>query len=276
MIKKHLLTCALALVVLLSSKLFIYSTPVKTESEMNSLVKAEKAVKRHRLVLEKEKIAIEEKRKSDYLSSLNFANETLPQDVNFVDRRMKRSLEKFSYHKLRTHKLHRIAKQWFPKIEPILKKHGIPEDFKYMPLVESGLKSGTSHRGASGYWQFMPGTARTFGLKVNNQVDERQDIVKSTEAAARYIKALHKIFGNWTLTAAAYNVGEGSLLKTMKIQDENNYYLLSLNSETASYIYKLISMKEIIENPDVYGYRPASGKGMIAENITEGNSGNRL
>lgn len=275
MIKKHLVTCTFALVVLLSTKLFIYSTPVKTESEINSQTNADKAVKRHRVAFEKEKIALKKEEKAAYLSSLNFANETLPQDVNAVDRRMKRNLDKFSYHNLQTHKLHRLANQWFPVIEPILKKHGIPEDFKYMPLVESGLKSGTSHKGASGYWQFMPGTARAFGLRVNGKVDERQDIVKSTEAAAKYIKALHKIFGNWTLTAAAYNVGEGRLLRSIKSQDENNYYLLSLNAETASYIYKLISMKEIIENPSIYGYRPASGKGMLAENATD-NKDNRL
>jgi len=276
MIKKHLLTCALALVILVSTKLFIYSTPVKTETEINTLIKAEKAVKRQRVLLEKERKALEKEEKEKYFSSLNFANETLPQDVNSVDRRMRRNLDRFSYHNLQSHKLHRIAKQWFPKIEPILKKHGIPEDFKYMPLVESGLKSGTSHKGASGYWQFMPETARSFGLKVNGQVDERQDIEKSTEAAAKYIKALYNKFGNWTLAAAAYNVGEGSLLKVMKRQREDNYYLLSLNAETASYIYKLISMKEIIENPSIYGYRPASGRGMIAENTAEKSSDNRL
>src|SRR5690606_1606222 len=149
----------------------------------------------------------------------------------------------FSHQNLQTHKLHRIAEQWLPKIEPILRRHGIPEDFKYVPLVESGLKSGTSHRGASGYWQFMPATARSFGLKVNGKIDERQDIIKSTEAAARYIKALYKIFGNWTLVAAAYNVGEGSLLRSIKSQGVDNYYLLSLNAETTSYVYRLISMK---------------------------------
>jgi len=271
-----MLTCALAVFVLLSTKLFIYSTPVKTESEINDLINVEKVVQRHRIILKKEKLVLEAEKKAAYYSSLNFANETLPQDVNSVDRRMKRNLDKFSYRNLQTHKLHRKAEQWFPTIEPILRKHGIPDDFKYMPLVESGLKSGTSPKGASGYWQFMPGTARSFGLKVNGNMDERQDIVKSTEAAAKYIKALHKIFGNWTLTAAAYNVGEGSLLRTMRRQKEDNYYLLSLNAETASYIYKLISMKEIIENPSIYGYRPASGKGMIAENTIGISVDNRL
>ena len=271
-----MLTCVLAVVFLLSTKLFIYSTPVKTESETNELINVEKVVQRHRVELEKEKVALEKERREEYYSSLNFANEALPQDVNSVDRRMKRNLDKFSYRNLQTHKLHRKAEQWFPTIVPILRKHGIPDDFKYMPLVESGLKSGTSPKGASGYWQFMPATARSFGLKVNGTTDERQDIVKSTEAAAKYIKSLYKIFGNWTLTAAAYNVGEGSLQRTIKRQKEDNYYLLSLNAETASYIYKLISMKEIIENPSIYGYRPASRKGMIAENTFGAEFNNRL
>ncbi|HUH20108.1 lytic transglycosylase domain-containing protein [Albibacterium sp.] len=261
MIKKHLLTCALAVVVLLGSKLFIYSTPVKSEAETRSLIDDDKIVERHRLALEVEK-------KEKYYSSLNFANEEIPAGIKSVDRRMKRNLNKFSYRNLQTHKLHRTAKEWFPKIVPILKKHGIPEDFKYMPLVESGLRSGTSHRGASGYWQFMPGTARAFGLKVNSKVDERQDILKSTEAAAKYLNALHDIFGNWTLVAAAYNMGEGGLLKSMRNQGKDNYYLLSLNAETSAYVYRLISMKEIIENPDIYGYLPASGKGMLTENIS--------
>jgi len=251
----------LAVVVLLGSKLFIYSTPVKSEVETSNLMKDDKIVERHRLALEVEK-------KEKYYSSLNFANEEIPVGIKSVDIRMKRNLNKFSYRNLQTHKLHRTAKKWFPKIVPILKKYGIPEDFKYMPLVESGLRSGTSHRGASGYWQFMPETARAFGLKVNSQVDERQDIVKSTEAAAKYLKALHDIFGNWTLAAAAYNMGEGGLLRSMRNQGKDSYYLLSLNAETSAYVYRLISMKEIIENPDIYGYLPASGKGMLTENIS--------
>lgn len=270
MIKKHLLTCTLAVVVLLGSKLFIYSTPVKSEAETRSLMGDDKIVERHRLALEVE-------RKEKYYSSLNFANEEIPAGIKSVDTRMKRNLNKFSYRNLQTHKLHRTAKEWFPKIVPILRKYGIPEDFKYMPLVESGLRSGTSHRGASGYWQFMSETARAFGLKVNAQVDERQDIMKSTEAAAKYLNALHDIFGNWTLAAAAYNMGEGGLLKSMRNQGKDNYYLLSLNAETSAYVYRLISMKEIIENPDIYGYLPASGKGMLAENISyQWDLGNRL
>jgi len=276
MIKKHVLTCVLALVALLGSKLFIFSTPVKSELETTQQIKAEKAVERHRKAFKKELLALEKERKEAYYSNLNFAGETLPQDVTSVEKRLKRNLDKFSYSNLKTHRLHRVSQDWFPIIEPILKKHGIPDDFKYVPLIESGLKSGTSHKGASGYWQFMPGTARAFGLKVDGKVDERQDIRKSTEAAAKYIKALHNIFGNWTLTAAAYNVGEGSLLRSIKKQGQDNYYLLSLNKETSAYVYRLISMKEIIENPAIYGYRPSVTRGLVASNNEAEAEGRKL
>jgi hypothetical protein len=114
----------------------------------------------------------------------------------------------------------------------------------------------------------MPNTAREFGLTVNGTVDERNDLAKSTEAACKYIKELYRQFGSWTLAAAAYNVGEGSLRRSMKAQKQDNYYLLSLNAETAAYVYRIVSMKEIIENPAQYGYH-AKSKGLLASNIDE-------
>jgi hypothetical protein len=111
----------------------------------------------------------------------------------------------------------------------------------------------------------MPKTAIDFGLVVNDTVDERNDLAKSTDAACRYIKELHRQFGSWTLAAAAYNVGEGSLRRSMERQKEDNYYLLSLNKETSAYLYRIVSMKEIIENPTQYGYR-STDKGLLANN----------
>ncbi|MEO8795419.1 MAG: lytic transglycosylase domain-containing protein [Daejeonella sp.] len=192
--------------------------------------------------------------KENYLETLSFANEELPVEIPKVENKMKKMLALHSYKKLQTNMLHVKASKWFPVMEPILKYYGIPSDFKYMPLVESGLKSGTSPKGASGYWQFMPQTARDFGLKVNSEVDERQMVVKSTVAACKYIKSLHKIFNSWTLAAAAYNIGEGSLKRQMARQNKDDYFSMKLNRETSIYVYKLISMKEIIENPKRYGY----------------------
>jgi len=189
------------------------------------------------------------------MARLNFAEETLPLGDAKVERKMKKVLAAYSYSKLQTHKLHKKAAEWFPVIEPILAAYGIPEDFKYVPLVESGLQAGTSPKGAAGFWQFMPGTARSYGLKVNSKVDERNNLRKSTIAAAKYIKELYSIFDSWTLVAAAYNVGDGHMKKQINRQNQDNYFKMKLNRETAGYVYKLISMKEIMEDPVRHGYR---------------------
>jgi hypothetical protein len=240
------------LIALVISKLFLYGRPVVYIDKKAQVDVIEQAIEQHN--------------KEEFYASLSFANETLPMTDKKVERRINRVLDNFSYSKLGTHKLHNLSENWFKTIEPILKKHGIPEDFKYVPLVESGLKQGVSSKGATGYWQFMPNTARRYGLTIDSAIDERKNLAKSTEAACQYIRELYRQFGSWTLAAAAYNVGEGSLRRSMTAQKEDNYYLLSLNAETAAYIYRIISMKEIIENPTQYGYR-APKKGLLAENV---------
>ncbi|TAF44852.1 MAG: lytic transglycosylase domain-containing protein [Sphingobacteriales bacterium] len=188
--------------------------------------------------------------------SLSFASENIPVGNKKIAYKMKRVLKANSYSKLQTHKLHYKALKWFSIIEPILKQHGIPDDFKYIPLVETGLTSNIySSKGAAGLWQFMPQTGRDFGLKVNSTVDERFNIRLSTLAAAKYFKSLYKVFGNWTLVAAAYNGGQGRIKRQVKSQKQANYFKLKLNPETASYVYSIISMKEIIEYPEKYGYK---------------------
>lgn len=238
MIKKHLITCSTMLLVLFATKMFLYSTPINRLAD----------IKYHK------KPAKTEITTENYYNSLSFANEELPTGDAKVKQRMKKTLKAHKYQHLQTNILHRKAAQYFPIIEPILQYYGVPEDFKYLPLVESGLKGGTSPKGASGYWQFMPQTARDFGLKVDSSIDERQKISKSTVAAAKYLRSLYREFGSWTLAAAAYNIGEGSLKRQMSRQNQDNYYKMKLNRETATYVYKLISMKEIIENPKLYGY----------------------
>lgn len=239
MVKKHLITCMAMLVVLFAAKMFINSTP------LNRLA----------LIKYNKKPAKTEVSTKKYFNSLSFANEDLPKGDAKINKRMKNMLKEHKYQHLQTNILHRKAAQYFPVIEPILQYYGIPDDFKYLPLVESGLKGGTSPKGASGYWQFMPQTARDFGLRVNSNIDERQKISKSTVAAAKYLRSLYREFGNWTLVAAAYNIGEGRLKRQMNRQNQDNYFKMKLNRETASYVYKLISMKEIIENPRLYGYK---------------------
>jgi membrane-bound lytic murein transglycosylase D len=187
-------------------------------------------------------------------SALNFADERLPEGDAKVRYRMQKALARHDYESLQTTRLHDKAAEWFPVIEPILERYGIPEDFKYITLVESGLKEGVSRKGAAGYWQFMPGTARSYGLKVNRSVDERKNMRKSTIAACKYIRELYAELQSWTLVAAAYNIGDTRLKAQMARQKQANYYKMRLNRETATYLYKLISMKEIIENPADHGY----------------------
>lgn len=238
MIKKHLIACSVLLGIILITKMFIYSS-TKTQQ----ILPVTNVVSK-----------IEEPTKNNYYQTLNFAHESLPVEDAKVSWLIKSMLKKHSYDNLQTNRLHQKASQWFPIIEPILKVYNIPLDFKYMPLVESGLASGTSPKGASGYWQFMPQTARNYGLKVNGTVDERQSMQKSTIAAAKYLRSLYKEFNNWTLVAAAYNTGETNLHRQISRQKTKNYFKMKLNRETASYVYKLVSMKEIIERPKKYGF----------------------
>ncbi|NQV75479.1 MAG: lytic transglycosylase domain-containing protein [Bacteroidetes bacterium] len=250
MIRKHIITCSGMLGILLTAKLFIFGTPADFDTFLNINLEPQKSIN-----------AVE-----TYFNSLSFADENLPLGDQRIKTKMDASLRAHSYQKLRTSKLHNQAEKWFPIIEPILKKYGVPADFKYMPLVESGLKSGTSPKGASGYWQFMPQTARDFGLRVNSEMDERHNMQRSTIAAAKYLKSLYHEFGSWTLAAAAYNIGEGGLRKQISRQNQDNYFKMKLNRETASYVYKLISMKEIIENPTRHGYNGRASR-LLAKNV---------
>lgn len=240
MLKKHLIPLTVILGLLLMAKVFAYKLPTKVENLKKDYYT---------------KTVNETDEPVFTIAQLEFANENLPEGDDQVAHKMKRTLASFSYQNLRTDRLHLKAAKWFPVVEPILAKYGIPDDFKYLALVESGLKGGVSPKGAAGYWQFMPATARIYGLKVNSKVDERYDLRKSTIAAAKYIRYLHGKFGNWALAAAAYNVGDGHMRRQMKSQKKDNYFKLRLNRETGAYVYKLISVKEILENPLRNGYK---------------------
>ena len=191
-------------------------------------------------------------------NTLNFANEAIPVNDKKVDHKLSHTLNKLNFACIQSYVLQRNAEKWFPIIVPILKAHGIPEDFKYIPLVESGFCVTVSPRGAAGIWQFMPGTARTYGLKVGHGRDERMDLRKSTIAACKYILELHGIFKSWTLAAAAYNNGEIQLARAINKQNEDNYFRMHLNRETGAYVYSIIAMKEILSKPAKYGYKMAA------------------
>jgi len=187
-------------------------------------------------------------------NDFSFANEAVPMNDARVTRKLQHSLFKHNFNHVQSNILFIKAERLFPIIEPILKAYGIPDDFKYIALVESGFGDGASIKGAKGLWQFMPGTARTYGLKVGHGYDERMNVRKSTNAACRYIRELYGEFSSWTLAAAAYNNGSIKMARAINRQNEDNYFRMHLNRETGTYIYNVIAMKAIVNQPQKYGY----------------------
>jgi hypothetical protein len=186
--------------------------------------------------------------------NLNFAGEKVPTTDFSVREAVERELIINTYWQSQSLLLHKRAARWFPVIEPILKKHKIPEDFKYVALIESQLTNVISPRGATGFWQIVEPTAKGYGMEISEDVDERYHVIKSTEAACRYFKEAYKMFHNWTLVAASYNLGMGGIQGQMAKQKVDSYYDLGLNEETARYVYRILAMKEIISRPKVYGF----------------------
>ncbi len=185
---------------------------------------------------------------------LNFCGEKVPTNDFEVFERFDREITLNTYFQSQTILNIKRGSRYFPLIEPILKRNGIPDDFKYLCMVESGLSNATSPSKAVGFWQFIEETGKRYGLRINEEVDERYDIVKSTEAACAYFKEAMSEFNNWTLTAASYNLGINGLKNAMKKQDANNFYDLLLNAETSRYVMRIIAVKEIYEHPKRYGY----------------------
>lgn len=245
------------------AKVFAYNLPQAAKS----LLKIDKKTVPNIPITAGNSTIEKKKAPTSFMARLNFADETLPVGDAKVERRMKRVLTAFNHSTTQTNRLQKKAAEWFPVIEPILAAYGIPEDFKYMPLVEYGLKGGVSPKGAAGFWQFMPGTARSYGLRVNARVDERKDLHKSTVAACKYLKELYGIFDSWTLVAAAFNAGDNHMKRQINRQNQDNYFKMKLNRETGRYVYKLISMKQIVENPERYGY--TAPKELLAYNEKE-------
>ncbi len=191
----------------------------------------------------------------DLPGSLSFAGEPVPLDVADVRERLDRELHINSYLHNSTIFIMKRAARWLPQMEPILKEHGIPEDFKYLPLIESALLNDVSPKNAVGFWQILKPSGKELGLEINNEVDERYDPLKATVAACKYLKKAHAKFGSWTLVAASYNRGMAGLQKAIDKQKVASYYDLFLNDETARYVFRLLAIKEIIEHPSRYGFK---------------------
>ena len=190
----------------------------------------------------------------DLPDSLDFAGELVPIQFPRIQKRFDAALIPTVYRHSSTILRYKRAARWFPEIEAILKKNNIPDDFKYMAIVESNLQNLISSQGATGFWQFMPETAREYGLEVNGQVDERYHPIKSTEAAVKYLADAYRIFKNWTLVAASYNMGMRGLQNRIKQQKVDSYYDLYLNAETSAYVYHILVVKSLFENPQRYGF----------------------
>ncbi len=186
--------------------------------------------------------------------NLTFANEKVPATDFSVREAMERELIINTYWQSQTLLLHKRANRWFPTIEPILKKNNIPSDFKYTALIESQLTNVVSPQGATGFWQFVEPTGKCYGLEITDEVDERYNVAKSTQAACDYFNEAYKQFNNWTLVAASYNLGMTGVQAQLNKQKVSNYYDLLLTEETARYIFRILAMKEIISRPKVYGF----------------------
>jgi membrane-bound lytic murein transglycosylase D len=184
-----------------------------------------------------------------------FAGEAVPIERTYIRESLDHELLVNTYWQSQTLLFIKRAAKYFPIIEPILKEEGVPDDFKYLALAESGLiMRAMSPAGAVGPWQFMRGAGKDYGLEINNQIDERYHLEKATAAASVFLKSSYEKFESWTLAAAAYNAGRSHILGQLERQKTNNYYDLLLNDETGRYVFRIIAIKEILENPESYGF----------------------
>lgn len=190
----------------------------------------------------------------DIPKEITFADENVPLDQPDIKERFEREIYVNAYWQSNMILLMKRANKFLPSIEKILKQQGIPDDFKYLAMAESGLMNVVSPAGARGFWQFMPATAKEYDLEVSDEVDERYHLEKSTVATCKYLKSAFAKFGNWTAVAASYNMGITGFGKRLQEQRQANYYDLLLNDETSRYLFRILAFKEIFENPVKYGF----------------------
>jgi hypothetical protein len=186
--------------------------------------------------------------------NVTFAGEEVPLDRFGVREKLDRELLVNTYWHSNTLLLFKRCNRWFPVMEPILARNGVPDDFKYLAVIESGLTNAVSPAGATGFWQFLKSTGESYGLEVNEEVDERYHVERSTEAACKYLNDAYKKFGDWALVAASYNMGMGGVNKQLDRQKVGSYWDLLLNEETSRYVYRIIAVKEILNNGTAYGF----------------------
>ena len=189
------------------------------------------------------------------LDSITFAGDHVPIENFDVREALDKELHKITYWHSETFLYLKRAHRYFPVIEKILEENGIHDDFKYLAVAESGLTDAVSPSGATGFWQFLKSTGKSYGLEINSEVDERYNLEKSTVAACKFLKDANRKYNDWAMTAASYNTGQGNLRKQTTKQNNHNYYDLLLNSETSRYVYRIIAFKLIMTNPQDYGFK---------------------
>ncbi|MBT7750186.1 MAG: lytic transglycosylase domain-containing protein [Flavobacteriales bacterium] len=187
-------------------------------------------------------------------TEMDFAGEDVPLSLIDVQEKFDRELLVNTYWQSQTLLLIKRSNRWFPTIEKILAEEGVPQDFKYLALMESGLTNNVSPAGATGFWQLMKDAARERGMEVGGQVDERYHIEKSTKVACAYLREAKERFGTWTMAAASYNMGMAGFSKQLKRQKATNYYDLVLNEETSRYIFRILAAKTILSSPQEFGF----------------------
>lgn len=232
----------LAICLLLASYSFFRSSPISL-SKATNLIPNEMSIPRGDSV-----------RLFHLPSSVSFADESVPIQIADVKERLEREIYVNAYWQSNMILLLKRSKKFLPKIEEILKKEGIPDDFKYLAIAESGLMNVASPAGARGFWQFMNATGKEYGLEIGRDVDERYNLEKSTFAATKYLKKAHAKFGDWTAVAASYNMGQSGFARRKEQQLQKNYYDLYLNEETSRYMFRILAFKVIFENPKNFGF----------------------
>lgn len=186
---------------------------------------------------------------------LYFCEEEVPLHNQEVRERLEKELLLTLWNRAQVVLWIKRAGRYMPVIEKTLREEGLPDDLKYVAVVESALLAHIgSSKGARGYWQFIKGTGRQFGLTINGDKDERRNIFSSTKAASLYFKELYEMFDSWSLASAAYNYGEDRLREAMKAQEVNDYYQLYLPNETQRYVFRIVAAKMVLSNPGRYGF----------------------
>jgi membrane-bound lytic murein transglycosylase D len=186
--------------------------------------------------------------------TMTFAGQQIILEDDDIIERLDREVLTNAYYQSATIQIFKRAHRWFPVIERILKEEKIPDDFKYLALIESGLVQAVSPVGAQGFWQFMPYTAKQYGLEMSTEVDERLHVEKSTRAACAYLRAAQDTLKDWLLASASYNRGIGGVRQDMRWQGTHHYFDTDQNNETARYVFRMLAVKLIFEDPKAYGF----------------------